>query len=132
MPEFLENYWHKKPTILKIGFQNFTIDPISPRRACWFIDEEEVDSRFISNLDNKWEAEHGPFSRNKFGELTETHWQLVVQAANHWHQGANQLTEAFQQLPNWLFDDLMICSAPEGGVGPHIDQYTMCSSSRSR
>ncbi|MEZ9856402.1 cupin domain-containing protein, partial [Vibrio breoganii] len=30
----------------------------------------------------------------------------------------------FQALPNWLFDDLMICySAPEGGVGPHIDQY---------
>ena len=29
MPEFLENYWHKKPTILKGGFQNF-IDPISP------------------------------------------------------------------------------------------------------
>ncbi|WP_410962454.1 cupin domain-containing protein, partial [Salmonella sp. ZJHZ20_0067] len=83
-----------------------------------------VDSRFVSNLDNKWTAEHGPFTEEKFGELTESHWQLVVQAANHWHQGANQLTEAFQQLPNWLFDDLMICySAPEGGVGPHIDQY---------
>ncbi|MEZ9175586.1 cupin domain-containing protein [Vibrio kanaloae] len=123
MPEFLENYWHKKPTILKGGFQNF-VDPISPEELAGLSMEEEVDSRFVSNLDNKWTAEHGPFTEEKFGELTESHWQLVVQAANHWHQGANQLTEAFQQLPNWLFDDLMICySAPEGGVGPHIDQY---------
>ncbi|HAS27090.1 MAG TPA: 50S ribosomal protein L16 arginine hydroxylase, partial [Vibrio sp.] len=118
MPEFLENYWHKKPTILKGGFQNF-VDPISPEELAGLSMEEEVDSRFVSNLDNQWTAEHGPFSEEKFGELTETHWQLIVQAANHWHQGANQLTEAFQALPNWLFDDLMICySAPEGGVGP--------------
>ena len=80
MPEFLENYWHKKPTILKGGFQNF-VDPISPEELAGLSMEEEVDSRFISNLDNKWEAEHGPFSEDKFGELTETHWQLVVQAA---------------------------------------------------
>ena len=100
MPEFHENYWHKKPTILKGGFQNF-VDPISPEELAGLSMEEEVDSRFVSHLNNQWTAEHGPFAEEKFGELTETHWQLIVQAANHWHQGANELTKAFHQLPNW-------------------------------
>ncbi|MGB1320286.1 MAG: JmjC domain-containing protein [Vibrio gallaecicus] len=123
MPEFLENYWHKKPTILKGGFQNF-IDPISPEELAGLSMEEEIDSRFVSNFNDEWTAEHGPFGEEKFSQLSESHWQLIVQAANHWHEGANQLTEAFTSLPNWLFDDLMICySAIGGGVGPHIDQY---------
>ena len=123
MAEFVEQYWHKQPTIIKGGFKDF-IDPISPEEIAGLSMEEEVDSRFVSNLDNKWSAEHGPFTEEKFGQLPQSHWQLIVQAANHWHQGAAQLAESFQQLPNWLFDDLMICySAENGGVGPHIDQY---------
>ncbi|WP_394248323.1 JmjC domain-containing protein [Vibrio profundi] len=123
MSEFLENYWHKKPTVIKGGFQNF-IDPISPEEIAGLSMEEEVDSRFVANLNDKWSAEHGPFSEDKFGDLPESHWQLIVQAANHWHVGCAQLTEAFTSIPNWLFDDLMICfSAIGGGVGPHIDQY---------
>jgi len=123
MSEFLEHYWHKKPTVIKGGFQNF-IDPISPEEIAGLSMEEEVDSRFVANLNDKWTAEHGPFSEEKFGDLPESHWQLIVQAANHWHAGCAQLTEAFNSIPNWLFDDLMICySAIGGGVGPHIDQY---------
>lgn len=123
MPDFLANYWHKKPTVIKGGFKNF-VDPISPEEIAGLSMEEEVDSRFVSNQNDQWSAEHGPFSEDKFGSLPESHWQLIVQAANHWHSGCNQLTEAFTSLPNWLFDDLMICySAIGGGVGPHIDQY---------
>ncbi|MFM2598734.1 JmjC domain-containing protein [Vibrio fortis] len=123
MAEFVEQYWHKQPTIIKGGFKDF-VDPISPEELAGLSMEEDVDSRFVSNHDNKWSAEHGPFSEDKFGQLPQSHWQLIVQAANHWHQGAAQLAESFKQLPNWLFDDLMICySAEHGGVGPHIDQY---------
>ncbi|MGF1756088.1 cupin domain-containing protein [Vibrio makurazakiensis] len=123
MPDFLNNYWHKKPTIIKGGFQNF-VDPISPEEIAGLSMEEEVDSRFVSNLNDQWTAEHGPFGEDKFSTLADSHWQLIVQAANHWHTGCAQLTDAFTSMPNWLFDDLMICySAIGGGVGPHIDQY---------
>ncbi|WP_295894150.1 cupin domain-containing protein [uncultured Vibrio sp.] len=123
LDSFLAEYWHKKPTIIKGGFSNF-IDPISPEELAGLTMEEEVDSRYVSNLNNEWIAEHGPFDEAKFAQLPELQWQLIVQAANHWHDGCAQLTQAFKSLPQWLFDDLMICySAQGGGVGPHIDQY---------
>lgn len=123
MKAFLAEYWHKKPTIIKGGFADF-VDPISPDELAGLAMEEEVDSRFIANKDNKWSATHGPLPESHFDSLEDSHWQLVVQACNHWHLGSAELIEPFKQLPQWLFDDLMVCfSAPEGGVGPHIDQY---------
>ena len=120
---FLKTYWHKKPVIIKQGFKDF-IDPIEPDEVAGLAMEEEIDSRFVTCLNKEWEAKHGPFAAETFETFPETHSQLIVQAANHWHQGARELTEPFRVLPNWLFDDLMIClSMPEGGVGPHIDQY---------
>lgn len=123
MKAFLAEYWHKKPTIIKGGFADF-VDPISPDELAGLAMEEDVDSRFITNKDNKWSATHGPLPESHFDSLEESHWQLVVQACNHWHLGSAELIEPFKQIPQWLFDDLMVCfSAPEGGVGPHIDQY---------
>ncbi|WP_413283207.1 JmjC domain-containing protein [Vibrio sp. MA40-2] len=121
--EFLQKYWQKQPTIIKGGFRNFH-DPISPEELAGLSMEEEVDSRFVSNLDNNWLAEHGPFNEDKFVSLAETNWSLIVQAANHWHSEAAKLVTPFKTMPNWLFDDLMISySVEDGGVGPHIDQY---------
>ncbi|OEF08263.1 cupin domain-containing protein [Vibrio genomosp. F10] len=123
LDSFLAEFWHKKPTIIKGGFARFE-DPISPEELAGLTMEEEVDSRYVSNFDNKWIAEHGPFDEAKFSQLPASHWQLIVQAANHWHEGVAELSHAFKHLPQWLFDDLMICySETGGGVGPHIDQY---------
>ncbi|MCK6262833.1 cupin domain-containing protein [Vibrio sp. ZSDE26] len=123
LESFLAEFWHKKPTIIKGGFTDF-VDPITPEEVAGLTMEEEIDSRFVSNLNDNWTAEHGPFEESKFSELPTSNWQLIVQAANHWHDGVAQLTKAFEALPQWLFDDLMICySEKGGGVGPHIDQY---------
>jgi 50S ribosomal protein L16 3-hydroxylase len=123
LQEFLSQYWQKQPTIIKGGFANFQ-DPITAEELAGLTMEEEVDSRFVSNKDNVWQAEHGPFSEDKFADLGESHWSFIVQAANHWHAGAAQLVEPFKSMPQWLFDDLMISySVKGGGVGPHIDQY---------
>lgn len=118
---FLSTYWHKKPTVIKKGFAHFQ-DPLSPDELAGLAMEEEIDSRFVTNANNKWEVKHGPFER--FDDFPDTHSQLIIQAANHWHPGLFALSQPFRPLPNWLFDDVMIClSMPHGGVGPHIDQY---------
>lgn len=123
LEQFLTEFWQKKPTIIKGGFANFE-DPMSPDELAGLTMEEEIDSRFVSNLEGQWQAEHGPFKEEKFTELGETNWSFIVQAANHWHAEAAQLVKPFSALPNWLFDDLMISySVAGGGVGPHIDQY---------
>jgi len=124
LEQFITEFWQKKPTIIKGGFSNFQ-DPISPDELAGLTMEEEIDSRFVSNLNGDWHAEHGPFKEEKFAELGESNWSFIVQAANHWHPEAAKLTAPFDAaLPNWLMDDLMISySVPGGGVGPHIDQY---------
>ncbi|KLV04722.1 50S ribosomal protein L16 arginine hydroxylase [Photobacterium aquae] len=118
--EFLAEYWQKKPTIIKGGFKDF-IDPISPDELAGLAMEEEIDSRYIAKHGKEWDVKHGPLS---FDNVPEDNWSFIVQAVNHWHEGAAQLVTPFRQLPNWLLDDLMISySTPGGGVGPHIDQY---------
>ncbi|MGR5175754.1 ribosomal protein uL16 3-hydroxylase [Vibrio mediterranei] len=121
--DFLSNYWQKQPTIIKGGFANFQ-DPITPEELAGLTMEEEIDSRFVSNLNGNWSAEHGPFDQQKFETLASSNWSFIVQAANHWHAGSAELVTPFKQIPQWLFDDLMISYSVEGGgVGPHIDQY---------
>lgn len=118
--EFLAEFWQKKPTIIKGGFKNF-VDPITPDELAGLAMEEEVDSRYIAKLADTWDVRHGPLT---FDDTPEDNWSFIVQAANHWHEGAAQLITPFRQLPGWLLDDLMISySTPGGGVGPHIDQY---------
>ncbi len=119
--DFLATHWHQKPTIIKNGFNLFK-DPISPDELAGLALEEEIDSRFVTNKEGTWNVAHGPFE--DFKDFPETHSQLIIQAANHWHPGVASLSAPFKKLPDWLFDDLMIClSMPHGGVGPHIDQY---------
>lgn len=123
LKEFLAEYWQKKPVIIKGGFKNFQ-DPVTPEELAGLTLENDVDSRFVSNLNHEWKAEHGPLTEELFDTLGETNWSIIVQAANHWHEGAAELFKPFKQIPNWLFDDIMISySVPGGGVGPHIDQY---------
>ncbi|MGD8106416.1 JmjC domain-containing protein [Pantoea sp. FN0302] len=119
--DFLQNYWQKRPVILKRGFKNF-IDPISPDELAGLAMENEVDSRLVSQQDGKWQVSHGPFE--SYDHLGEHNWSLLVQAVNHWHEPAAALMRPFRFLPDWRIDDLMISfSVPGGGVGPHLDQY---------
>ncbi len=60
--------------------------------------EEEVDSRFVSNLNNQWTAEHGPLPKKNL-----VNWRVSLAADDRSTantigiQGANELTKAFQQ-----------------------------------
>ncbi|MGL5397907.1 MAG: JmjC domain-containing protein, partial [Shewanella sp.] len=84
--------------------------------------EEEITSRIVVTQKDNWEVIQGPFE--DYDNYGETHWQLLVQAVNHWYPDSQPLVEAFRFLPDWRFDDLMVSFAtPSGGVGPHIDNY---------
>ncbi|TMO71904.1 50S ribosomal protein L16 arginine hydroxylase [Pseudoalteromonas sp. S3785] len=119
--EFLNQYWQKKPLLIKQGFTDFQ-DPIEAEELAGLAMEESIESRIVTNHNNDWQAYQGPFK--DFEKLTEQHATLLVQAVDHWHSDAAQLLEPFRFIPNWRIDDLMISySSPKGGVGPHLDQY---------
>ena len=120
-PTFLATYWQKKPVVIRQAFADFQ-DPISPDELAGLAMENEVDSRLVSQTAEGWQVAHGPFK--DFDHLTESHWSLLVQAVNHWHPAAAELMQPFRALSDWRMDDLMISfSVPDGGVGPHLDQY---------
>lgn len=121
LTEFLNDYWQKKPLLLKGGFKQFT-DPLTADELAGLALEEEIESRIVSCVNKQWDMQTGPFE--DFSAFGETDWTLLVQAVDHWHPDAAKLLDPFRFIPNWRIDDLMVSfSTPGGGVGPHLDQY---------
>jgi 50S ribosomal protein L16 3-hydroxylase len=122
---FLRDYWQKQPLLLRNAFLDFT-PPIDADELAGLACEPEVESRLISNdpASGHWALEHGPFTPERFTRLGETPWTLLVQAVDHWVPDVAPLLEAFNFIPQWRRDDLMISYASDGGgVGPHYDNY---------
>ncbi len=119
--DFLNEYWQKKPLLIKAGFKQFA-DPLTADELAGLALEEEIESRIVSCHNQQWDMQTGPFT--DFSEFGDKGWTLLVQAVDHWHPDAAKLLDPFRFIPNWRIDDLMVSfSAPGGGVGPHLDQY---------
>ncbi|MGJ8693192.1 MAG: JmjC domain-containing protein [Thalassotalea sp.] len=120
--KFLAEYWQKKPLLIKNAFTNFD-HAIEPDELAGLAMEEEIQSRIVGQKSDKtWFVEHGPFE--DFAQFGEDYWTLLVQATNHWSLETHALLQPFRFIPNWRIDDVMVSfSTPNGGVGPHLDQY---------
>lgn len=130
--EFLDEYWQKKPVVIRQGFKNF-VDPIAADEVAGLAMEEQVESRLVHKKDGQWQASFGPFE--SYEHLGSENWSLVVQALDNFSEEAAEIIEAFRFLPHWRLDDLMASFAtPGGSVGPHIDNYDVfiCQGSGKR
>lgn len=124
--EFLRDYWQKKPLFIKNAIPDFQ-SPIDEHELAGLALEEQVESRLVMekgpNGEN-WHVENGPFEEDRFNTLPKTHWTLLIQAVDHYSPEVAALMEAFDFIPSWRVDDIMISYAPkEGSVGPHLDYY---------
>ncbi|GAB3012544.1 cupin domain-containing protein [Bowmanella dokdonensis] len=118
---FLANYWQKQPLLIRGGFVDF-IDPLDEHDLAGLAQEPDVDSRIVSNQGQKWQASQGPFE--DFEPYCQGKWSLLVQSVDRYLDEASDLLNAFNFIPRWRLDDLMVSySVPGGGVGPHVDQY---------
>lgn len=64
-----------------------------------------------------------PLNETDFENLPE-HWTVLVQNLEQWSPELGQLWQAFDFIPQWQRDDIMVSYAPEGGsVGKHYDDY---------
>lgn len=123
--QFLSEYWQKKPLFIANAIPEFET-PVDPDELAGLACEEDVESRIILEHDglHPWELRHGPFTDEDFNELPATHWTLLIQECNKYIPELAQLLEAFNFIPNWRVDDVMVSYAPvDGSVGPHTDQY---------
>ncbi|MEO7917198.1 MAG: cupin domain-containing protein, partial [Dokdonella sp.] len=73
---------------------------------------------------DRWTLENGPFAEDRFATLPQTDWTLLVQDVDKWDADVGALLAAFDFLPSWRIDDIMVSFAVDGGsVGAHVDQY---------
>lgn len=123
--QFLAQYWQKQPCLIRQAIPGFAPlldgDDLAGL-AC----EEMAESRLVrgSFESADWSLEHGPFSEDRFTDLPESGWTLLVQDVEKHYEPLQDLMQRFNFIPNWRLDDLMISfAAPGGSVGPHVDQY---------
>ena len=123
--DFLENYWQKKPLLIRAAFPDYH-SPITAEELAGLACENFIESRIISENKStpKWSLENGPFPESRFSKLPASHWTLLIQGLNKIFPEFDDLLHQFNFIPSWRVDDLMASyAAPDGSVGPHIDQY---------
>jgi 50S ribosomal protein L16 3-hydroxylase len=119
--QFLSQYWQKKPLVIKQGFKDF-IDPLDEHDLAGLSQESSIDSRIVSHTHSLWQVSHGPFK--DVNAHCSGAWSLLVQSVDHFIPEADELMRAFDFIPHWRMDDLMVSfSNKDAGVGSHLDQY---------
>ena len=119
--DFLAEYWQKKPLLIRNAIPNFQ-PPVDGNDLAGLSLEPEVESRLVVGKD--WQIEHGPFDEQRFQNLPEKDWTLLVQAVDLWVPEVAEILNHFAFLPRWRIDDIMVSFAADGGnVGPHFDNY---------
>ncbi|MBY0577729.1 MAG: cupin domain-containing protein [Burkholderiales bacterium] len=120
--EFLREYWHKKPLLIRSAFPGFK-GLLSPEALVELSCMEETQSRLVTCDNGTWSLENGPFEKKDFRRLPKF-WTLLVQGVNHFVVEGERLLMQFDFVPRARLDDLMVSFAPDGcGVGPHFDSY---------
>lgn len=119
--QFLRDYWHKKPLLIRQATPHF--QPLLTREELYALaSRDDVESRLISHFDGQWELHHGPFRR--MPSFRKKDWTLLAQGVNLHNDEADALLQKFRFIPDARLDDLMISYATAGGgVGPHFDSY---------
>jgi len=120
--QFLRDYWHKKPLLVRNAIPGFA-GLLSPAEMMRLSSQEQVESRLVAH-GKSWLLEHGPFAPGRFAKLPKKDWTLLVQSVDHHLAAGAALLEQFTFIPRARLDDLMVSYAtPGGGVGPHFDSY---------
>jgi len=123
--QFLEQYWQKKPCLIRQAFPDFS-PMLDENDLAGLACEEMAESRLITGTyaAADWDVTHGPFSEQELAALGEQNWTLLVQDVEKHYAPLQKFLSLFSFIPNWRLDDLMISYAVAGGsVGPHVDQY---------
>ena len=123
--QFLEDYWQKKPLLIRQAFADFQ-SPVTADDLVELACEPEIESRLIQEdaQSGDWQLRSEGLSEEDFETLAATHWTVLVQDLDKHLPELQGLLDPFRFLPDWRHDDLMASYAPKfGSVGAHTDSY---------
>ncbi len=122
---FLNDYWQKKPLLIKNGLPKL-VGMFEPDDILELATFEDATARLITQVgknQNQWTLQNSPFTQKDLANLPEF-WTLLVQNMEQWSPELANLWHAFDFIPQWQRDDIMVSYAPTGGsVGRHYDEY---------
>ncbi len=129
--QFMQQYWHKKPLLVRGAIPAFELakaagepldSPISAADLVMLASQPDSECRLIQS--KPWKMASGPFSRKSIPAISKANWTLLLQGADALYPAAKTVLSWFRFIPDVRLDDLMISLAgPGGGVGPHVDSY---------
>lgn len=121
---FLDEYWQKKPLLLRQAFPGF-ITPLPADELAGLSLEPETNGKLIIQDDQgAYHLEYGPFDEDRFTSLTGNQWSLLVTDVEKHIPEFTAFLQPFRFIPDWRIDDLMVSYAPDGAsVGAHVDEY---------
>lgn len=126
--QFLSEYWQKKPLLIKNGLPALA-NLFEPADILELAQDEAVNARLISQhpkpktKDFQWQLKKSPLTAKDFQNLPPL-WTVLVQNMEQWSLELGDLWQAFDFIPTWQRDDIMVSYAPNGGsVGEHYDDY---------
>ncbi|MES2351716.1 MAG: cupin domain-containing protein [Pseudomonadota bacterium] len=119
--QFLRDYWHKKPLLIRNAIPGFK-PLLSMEALTKLAATNHAESRLITSVDGEWNMQHGPLE--SLPPMTQKAWTMLVQGVNLFDAKADALLRQFRFIPDARLDDLMVSFATDGGgVGPHFDSY---------
>jgi 50S ribosomal protein L16 3-hydroxylase len=119
--QFMQEYWQKKPLLIRGAITGFT--PLLTHEELHALAADEaVESRLLQQNGKSWELSHGPTPH--LPNLAQKNWTVLLQGMEVHSPAMRALLDQFRFLPDARLDDVMISLAAEGGgVGPHFDSY---------
>lgn len=122
--QFMEQYWQKRPVVLKHALVDFP-ELTDENELAGLAMEEFVDSRIVERTqsgESEWQLHHGPFE--DYSQWQSACWSLLVQGVDRYLPDVADLMNLVNFLPKWRVDDVMVSYSTAGaGVGLHLDQY---------
>ncbi|MBO1531952.1 cupin domain-containing protein [Psychrobacter sp. F1192] len=126
--QFLNEYWQKKPLLIRQGLPQL-IGMFEPEDMLGLALDEDASARLLTQAATKqadtpqWQLKKSPLTESDFDSLP-AQWTVLVQNMEQWSPELGQLWQAFDFIPQWQRDDIMVSYAPKGGsVGKHYDDY---------
>jgi 50S ribosomal protein L16 3-hydroxylase len=119
---FLTDYWSRQPCLIRGWLQPEArdLDDMLTLAAA-----EDLPTRLISGslAGDEWRVLHGIQRPDELPSEARD-WTVLVQEMDKACPQVASILDAFDFLPHWLLDDVMISEAvPGGSVGPHQDAY---------
>lgn len=121
--QFLQEYWQKKPLLVRNAFPGFS-GLIDKEDLFDLASDPEAEVRLVEYKEDIWQVQRSPFKEKDIRKKRKHPWTFLVQGLNLSVPKADAFMRQFNFVPWARLDDLMVSYAVDtGGVGPHYDDY---------